>query len=169
MNIHKNALATPYSRLPMARGVGAGERAVNVAADSCVSEQTVRKCVQRRQGGGENALLDRSSRRARVRGRSRSGCKACCVAFFALAFCARRLKVRQDARVILCVRRNVAYGSRRDMSHRAALVSIGADSRRPADQARLFGTGPALDRVPRHCVLTGSGAAECGEPGGVFG
>ena len=100
MNIHKNALATPYSRLPMARGVGAGERAVNVAADSCVSEQTVRKWVQRRQGGGENALLDRSSRRARVRGRSRSGCKACCVAFFALAFCARRLKVRQDARVI---------------------------------------------------------------------
>ena len=38
-------------------------------------------------------------------------------------------------------------GSRRDMPHRSALVSIRADSRHPAEQMRLFGTGPALDRV----------------------
>src|ERR1700739_1737351 len=43
MNIHKNARTTPYSRLLMARRVGAGERAVKVAGDFCVSEQTVRK------------------------------------------------------------------------------------------------------------------------------
>ena len=68
MNIHKNARTTPYSRHLMARRVGAGERAVNVAADFCVSEQTVRKWVRRWQGGGETALLDRSSRPARMRG-----------------------------------------------------------------------------------------------------
>ena len=42
MNIHKNARTT-YSRLLMARRVAAGEKAVTVAADFCVSEQTVRK------------------------------------------------------------------------------------------------------------------------------
>jgi transposase len=68
MNIHKNARTTPYSRLLMARRVGAGERAVNVAADFCVSEPTVGKWVRRWQAGGETALLDRSSRPARMRG-----------------------------------------------------------------------------------------------------
>ena len=68
MNIHKNARTTPYSRLLMARRVGAGERAVKVAADFFVSTQTVRKWVRRWQGGGETALLDRSSRPARMRG-----------------------------------------------------------------------------------------------------
>jgi transposase len=67
MNIHKNARTTPYSRLLMARRVGAGERAVKVAADFCVSEQTVRKWVRRWRAGGEIALLDRSSRPARLR------------------------------------------------------------------------------------------------------
>ena len=68
MNIHKNARTTPYSRLLMARRVGAGERVVKVASDFCVSEQTVRKWVRRWQIGGEIALLDRSSRPARLRG-----------------------------------------------------------------------------------------------------
>ena len=68
MNIHKNARTSPYSRLLMARRVGAGERVVKVASDFCVSEQTVRKWVRRWQIGGEIALLDRSSRPARLRG-----------------------------------------------------------------------------------------------------
>ena len=68
MTIHKNARTTPYSRLLMARRVGAGERAVKVAADFCVSEQTVRKWVRRWRTGGEIALLDRSPRPARLRG-----------------------------------------------------------------------------------------------------
>jgi transposase len=50
MNIHKNARATRYSRLLMARRV-AGERAVTMAADFCVSEQTVRKWVRRWRAG----------------------------------------------------------------------------------------------------------------------
>lgn len=66
MNIHKNARTTPYSRLLMARRVRAGERVVKVAADFCVSEQTVRKWVRRWQVGGEMALRDRSSRPARM-------------------------------------------------------------------------------------------------------
>ena len=70
MNIHKNARTTPYSRLLMARRVGAGERVVKVASNFCVSEQTVRKWVRRWQSGGPIALLDRSSRPARLRGRS---------------------------------------------------------------------------------------------------
>ena len=68
MNIHKNARTTPYRRLLMARRVGGGERAVKVAADFCVSTQTVRKWARRWQDGGETALLDRSSRPARLRG-----------------------------------------------------------------------------------------------------
>src|SRR6516164_1402769 len=80
MNIHKNARTTPYSRLLMARRVGAGDRVVDVAADFCVSEQTrakwsmprcaVGKWVRRWQSGGEAALLDRSSRPTRVRSTS---------------------------------------------------------------------------------------------------
>jgi transposase-like protein len=53
MNIHKNARTTPYSRLLMARRVGAGERVVKVAADFCVSAQTVLKWPRRWQVGGE--------------------------------------------------------------------------------------------------------------------
>jgi len=68
MNIHKNARTTPYSRLLMARRIGAGDRVVNVASDLCISEQTVRKWVRRWQIGGAIALLDRSSRPARLRG-----------------------------------------------------------------------------------------------------
>jgi transposase len=68
MNIHKNARTTPYSRRLMARRVAAGERVVKVAADFCISEQTVRKWVRRWQVGGEMALRDRSSRPARLRG-----------------------------------------------------------------------------------------------------
>jgi transposase len=68
MNIHKNARTTPYSRLLMARRVGAGKSVVKVASDFCVSEQTVRKWVRRWQNGGPIALLDRSSRPARLRG-----------------------------------------------------------------------------------------------------
>jgi transposase InsO family protein len=67
MNIHKNARTTPYGRLLMARRVGAGERVVKVAADFCVSAQTVRKWARRWQVGGEVALRDRSSRPARLR------------------------------------------------------------------------------------------------------
>jgi transposase-like protein len=70
MNIHKNARTTPYSRLLMARRVGAGEGVLKVASDFCVREQTVRKWVRRWQSGGPIALLDRSSRPARLRGRS---------------------------------------------------------------------------------------------------
>ena len=68
MNIHKNARTTPYSRLLMARRVGAGERVAKVASNFCVSEQTVRKWVRRWQSGGPIALQDRSSRPARLRG-----------------------------------------------------------------------------------------------------
>ena len=68
MNIHKNARTTPYSRLLMARRVDAGERVSKVAGDFCVSEQTVRKWVRRWRSGGDIALLDRSSRPARLRG-----------------------------------------------------------------------------------------------------
>jgi transposase len=39
-----------------------------VAADFCMSEQTVRKLVRRWQAGGETSLLDRSSRPTRLRG-----------------------------------------------------------------------------------------------------
>jgi transposase len=52
----------------MARRVGAGESVLKVASDFCVSEQTVRKWVRRWQSGGPIALLDRSSRPARLRG-----------------------------------------------------------------------------------------------------
>ena len=50
MNIHKNARTSPYSRLLMARRVGAGERVVKVASDFC--EQTVRKLC----GAGRSAV-----------------------------------------------------------------------------------------------------------------
>ena len=73
MNIHKNARTTPYSRLLMARRVGAGERVVKVAADFCVSAQTARKWVRRWRAGGEVALRDRSSRPARLRGTPAEG------------------------------------------------------------------------------------------------
>jgi hypothetical protein len=36
-------------------------------------------------------------------------------------------------------------------------------------RAWFFGTAHALDHVARHCVLTGSGPAECGEQGDGFG
>src|SRR5712691_273988 len=52
---------------------------------------------------------------------------------------------------------HVAFGSRRDMSYDSALVSIRADSGLPADQASVLWDTHALDRVARHCVLTGSG------------
>ena len=52
----------------MARRIGAGERVVQVASDLCVSEQAVRKWVRRWQIGGAIALLDFSSKPARLRG-----------------------------------------------------------------------------------------------------
>src|SRR5215813_11616915 len=67
MNIHQNARTTPYSRLLMARRVAAGEKIVKVATDFCISQQTVRKCVQRWRNGGVGALQDRSSRPHRLR------------------------------------------------------------------------------------------------------
>jgi transposase InsO family protein len=67
MNIHKNARTTPYSRLLMARRVASGEKMAKVAADFCVSTQTVRKWVQRWRTGGASALQDRSSRPHRLR------------------------------------------------------------------------------------------------------
>lgn len=67
MNIHKNARTTPYSRLLMAQRVEHGEKAAKVAADLCISEQTVRKWVRRWRAGGEIALQDRSSTPARLR------------------------------------------------------------------------------------------------------
>jgi transposase len=66
MNIYKNARTTPSSRLLMARRLGAGESAFKVTADFFISEQTVRKWVRRWRAGGEMALLDRSSRPARL-------------------------------------------------------------------------------------------------------
>jgi hypothetical protein len=47
MNIHKNARTTPYSRLLMACRVDAGVKIVTIAADFCISDQTVRKWVRR--------------------------------------------------------------------------------------------------------------------------
>jgi transposase InsO family protein len=67
MNIHKNARTMPYSRLLMAHRVERGEKAAKVAAEFCVSEQTVRKWVRRWRAGGEIALEDRSSAPARLR------------------------------------------------------------------------------------------------------
>ena len=67
MNIHQNARTTPYGRLQMARHVEAGEPVAKVAADFCVSKQTVRKWVRRWRAGGEIALRDRSSTPARQR------------------------------------------------------------------------------------------------------
>jgi transposase InsO family protein len=67
MNIHQNARTTPYSRLLMAHRVTAGEKIVKVAADFCVSQQTVRKWVERWRTGGASALQDRSSRPHRLR------------------------------------------------------------------------------------------------------
>ena len=67
MNIHQNARSTPYSRLLMARRVDAGERITRVAADFCVSDQTVRKWVRRWRTGGVSALQDCSSRPRRLR------------------------------------------------------------------------------------------------------
>ena len=67
MNIHKNARTTPYSRLLMARRVAAGEKIVKVAADFCISQQTVRKWVRRWRTGDASALQDRSSRPHRLR------------------------------------------------------------------------------------------------------
>src|SRR5215510_13732609 len=67
MNIHQNARTTPYSRLLMARRVAAGEKIVKVATDFCISQQTVRKWVQRWRNGGVGALQERSSRPHRLR------------------------------------------------------------------------------------------------------
>ena len=54
----------------MARRIGAGERVVQVASDLCVSEQSVRKWVRRWQIGGAIALLDFSSKPARLLNRT---------------------------------------------------------------------------------------------------
>ena len=67
MNIHQNARSTPTGRLQMARHVEAGEPVAKVAADFCVSKQTVRKWVRRWRAGGEIALRDRRSTPTRQR------------------------------------------------------------------------------------------------------
>src|SRR6516164_100354 len=46
----------------MAHRVATGEKIMKVAADSCVSQQTVREWVRRWRTGGASALQDRSSR-----------------------------------------------------------------------------------------------------------
>jgi hypothetical protein len=62
----------------------------------------------------------------------------------------------------------VLFGSRRDMSHHSALVSIRADSRHPADQSADLWTAHSLDCVPGQCVWTGRGpAAEWGSRAAV--
>ena len=62
MNIHKNARATPHSRLLMVRRViDAKQPRRKVAADFGVSVETVGKWVRRWRAGGEPALNDRSS------------------------------------------------------------------------------------------------------------
>jgi transposase InsO family protein len=62
MNIHKNARATPHSRLLMVRRViDAKQPRQKVAADFGVSVETVGKWVRRWRAGGEPALHDRSS------------------------------------------------------------------------------------------------------------
>src|ERR671919_698091 len=70
MNLHKNARATPHSRLLMVRRVLEEKQpAIKVAADFGVSERTVRKWLARWRAGGEPALNDRSSAPARQRRR----------------------------------------------------------------------------------------------------
>lgn len=62
MNIHKNARATPHSRLLMVRRViDAKQPRQKVAADLGVSVKTVGKWVRRWRAGGAPALHDRSS------------------------------------------------------------------------------------------------------------